>query len=268
MTTHTLLRQSGARFWHIVSTYHRLAGPVLLLLVWSIASAAGWFAPQILPSPASVATALTHSVAEGTLVPAIGISLTRLLAGFAIGASLGVFLGLVSGLWQYGEDLLDGTLQALRAIPFLALAPLFGLWFTNDEFAKVALVAFGSVFPLYLNTIAGIRAVDIKLVESASVVGLNSVERIREVILPGALPAIFVGLRIGFSWALAALVSAELANASAGIGAVIGQAREFVQTDLIFVCVVTYAFIGLFADNLLRFIEWRLMPWRQTFTGV
>jgi sulfonate transport system permease protein len=250
-----------------VSSYYRLAGPVILLLVWHIAAVAGWFDARVLPGPVAVITALGTSVSDGTLLPAVLVSLTRLLAGFLLGSALGVLLGLISGLWQAGEDLLDGTLQALRAIPFLALAPLFGLWFVSDELAKVALVAFGSLFPLYLNTISGIRAVDVRLVESASVVGLSSVERIREVILPGALPSIFVGLRIGFSWALAALVSSELANASAGIGALVAQAREFVQTDMIFVCVVTYALIGLFADNVLRLIEWRVMPWRQTFTG-
>lgn len=268
MTHAIIVRGHAQSFLSFLLTWRRLSGPVLLLALWALASAAGWFQEQILPSPWRVFAAFGETIADGSLIHATTVSLARLSAGFAIGSAIGMTFGVISGLWVYGEDLLDRTLQAVRSIPFLALAPLFSLWFSVDEFAKIALVAFGSIFPLYLNTIAGIRAVDIRLVESASVAGLDAVGRIREVILPGALPSVFVGLRIGFSWALAALVSSELVSASAGIGALIGQAREFVQTDVIFVCVVTYALIGLLADGVLRFIEWRLMPWRQAFTGI
>ncbi|MFT4266339.1 MAG: ABC transporter permease [Xenophilus sp.] len=206
-------------------------------------------------------------IANGKLFAAVGVSGLRLGVGFALGSVLGVALGLCAGLWRHGDELLDGTLQALRAIPFLALAPLFNLWFSNGEAAKVLLVGFGATFPLYLSTTAGIRAVDARLLEAAKVSGLARWERIREVILPGALPQILTGLRIGFGWALAALVSAELTKAASGIGALVAEAREFVQTDLLFVCAVTYALLGLAADGALRLAAARLLRWRRAYEG-
>lgn len=247
--------------------HRRLTGPLLVLLAWWLVGAAQWLPVSLLPPLGAVLRAATESIGSGALPAAAAISGGRLLADFVLGSGLGIVLGLVSGLSRHGEELLDSTLQALRAIPFLALAPFFSLWFSVDEVAKIALVAFGATFPAYLGTVAGIRATDIRLVEAARVCGLSASERVREVILPGAFPELLTGLRIGFSWALAALVSAELTSSSAGIGMLIAEAREYVQTELLFVCVLSYALLGLTADTALRFIaRWR-MPWRRAFSG-
>lgn len=257
----------AAPFLRLDPTWRRAAMPALLLAVWSFAAAAGWLSPAILPSPRAVVNAAMRLGAEGTLLGAVGVTLYRFVAGFVVGGLVGVSLGILVSLWSRGEELLDGTMQALRAIPFLALAPMFSLWFGAGEASRIALVAFGAMFPLYLNTISGVRAVDRRLAESAQAVGVRGWELIREVALPGALPSILVGARLSFSWALAALVSAEIIGAPTGIGALIAQAREFVQTDVIFLCVVIYALLGLLADALVRFTEWRLLTWRRTFSG-
>ncbi|WP_225781793.1 ABC transporter permease [Xenophilus sp. Marseille-Q4582] len=238
-----------------------------MLLAWWLVGAAQWLPASLLPPLGSVLQAATESIGSGALPAAAAISGGRLLAGFVLGSGLGIVLGLVSGLSRHGEDLLDSTLQGLRAIPFLALAPFFSLWFSVDEVAKVALVAFGATFPAYLGTVAGIRATDVRLVEAARVCGLSARERVREVILPGAFPELLTGLRIGFSWALAALVSAELTSSSTGIGTLIAEAREYVQTELLFVCVLTYALLGLAADTGLRLVARWQMPWRRVFGG-
>ncbi|MDM0089168.1 MULTISPECIES: ABC transporter permease [unclassified Variovorax] len=241
--------------------------PLLLVVLWSLASAAGWLSPAVLPSPWAVLGAALRLGVDGVLFEAVGISLYRFLAGFALGAVAGVGLGVLVALWSRGEQLLDGTMQALRAIPFLALAPMFSLWFGAGEASRIALVAFGAMFPLYLNTISGVHAVDRRLAESAHAVGVHGWGVVREIALPGALPSMLVGARLSFSWALAALVSAEIIGAPTGIGALIAQAREFVQVDVIFLCVVVYALLGLAADALVRWLEWRLLAWRRTFAG-
>lgn len=241
--------------------HKRLLGPLVLLLSWTLASLAGWFAPSIIPSPAAVAQAAWDTLLDGQLPAAAAISGARLLAGYAIGAVIGIALGLLAGSSPRAQDTMDGTLQALRAIPFLALAPMFSLWFSSDEASKIALVAFGATFPLYLGTTSGMRTLDRGLLEAARVNGLSPLERIREVVLPGAAPHIVTALRIGFTWSLAALVATELTSSVAGIGALVAQAREYVQTDLIFVCIMTYALFGLLADYVLRLAAQAFMPW-------
>jgi sulfonate transport system permease protein len=152
----------------------------------------------------------------------------------------------------------------LRTLPFLALVPLFILWFGIGELPKVALVALGSMFPIYLNLYAGIRGIDPKLMEAGRVFGLGQWGLIREVVLPGALPSGLVGLRYALGTAWLSLVVAEQVNASAGIGYLINDARDFLRTDVIVVGLVVYAILGLTADSLVRLAERRLLAWRPT----
>jgi sulfonate transport system permease protein len=152
----------------------------------------------------------------------------------------------------------------IRTLPFLGLVPLFILWFGIGEAPKVALVALGTTFPIYLNLFAGIRAVDVKLVEAATVFGLNRGQLVRHVILPGALPSALVGLRYALSVAWLSLVIAEQLNANAGIGYLINDARDFLRTDIIVVGLLVYALLGLTADALVRFLERRALAWRPS----
>jgi sulfonate transport system permease protein len=161
-----------------------------------------------------------------------------------------------------GEEILDAPLQMLRTLPFLAVVPLFILWFGIGELPKVALVTLGAMFPVYLNLFAGIRGVDPKLIEAARVFGLSRLGLIRRVILPGALPQLLVGIRyaLGVSWL--SLVVAEQINANAGIGHLINDARDFLRTDVIVVGLMVYALLGLGADALVRALEQRTLRWR------
>ncbi|MER6477635.1 ABC transporter permease [Streptomyces filamentosus] len=260
------LRRPGRRT-AVPRWLRRTAGPLLLLLVWQVTSATGVLAPEVLASPGTIARSAAGLVADGTLPTAMGVSLRRVAAGLLIGGSVGTALALVSGLSRLGEDLVDATVQMLRTVPWVGLIPLLIIWLGIGEAPKVALIALGTAFHLYLNVYAGIRGVDAQLVEAGQSLGLGRWGLVRHVVLPGALPGAMTGLRYALATAWLALVFGESINADAGIGFLMNQAREFFRTDVIVVCLVVYAFLGLLADAVVRTLERLLLQWRPTFTG-
>lgn len=240
----------------------RWISPVALVLLWQLASSTGVLSPDKLASPLTVAESAGELIADGQLGEAFAVSITRVLFGFLIGGFAGVVLGLVSGLSRWGETLLDPPVQMLRTLPHLGLIPLFILWFGIGEEPKLALVAAGVAFPLYLNLHAGIRQTDPGLLEAARVLGYNRLERIVHVVLPSAVPQTLVGLRIAFGTAWLSLIVAEQVNADAGLGFLINNAREFLRTDVVVVGLVVYALLGLTTDALVRLLERRILRWR------
>ncbi|MGW2015152.1 ABC transporter permease [Streptomyces sp. NPDC001927] len=245
----------------------RAVGPLLLLVTWQVLSSAGVLPADVLASPGTIARAGGELIADGTLPHAMGVSLQRVAVGLLLGGTIGVSLALVSGLSRLGEDLVDATVQMLRTVPWVGLIPLFIIWLGIGEAPKVALIALGVAFHLYLNVYAGIRGVDAQLVEAGESLGLKRWGLIRHVVLPGALPGAMTGLRYSLATAWLALVFGESINADAGIGFLMNQAREFFRTDVIVVCLVVYAFLGLLADAVVRTLERLLLQWRPTFTG-
>ncbi|WP_426362677.1 ABC transporter permease [Streptomyces sp. E-08] len=245
----------------------RAVGPVLLLALWQASSAAGILPADVLASPGTIARAAGELVGDGTLQTAMGVSLRRVAVGLLLGGVAGIALALVSGLSRLGEDLVDAPVQMLRTVPWVGLIPLFIIWLGIGEAPKVALIALGVAFHLYLNVYAGIRGVDAHLVEAGESLGLGRWGLVRHVVLPGALPGAMTGLRYSLATAWLALVFGESINADAGIGFLMNQAREFFRTDVIVVCLVVYAFLGLLADALVRTLERLLLQWRPTFTG-
>ncbi len=164
--------------------------PIALVLAWEALARFGEIPPYILPAPTKVVATAIALIQDGTLIPDIGISLLRAASGFAIGGSIGFALGVAVGFSRTAGLLLDRTILMLRAIPFLAVLPLVIVWLGIGEAAKIFLVAFGVAFPVYMNTVLGIRQVDPKLVEVGRVNGLSTGTLIRRIILPGALPSI------------------------------------------------------------------------------
>ncbi|VFS56205.1 Putative aliphatic sulfonates transport permease protein ssuC [Raoultella planticola] len=207
--------------------------PVGTVIIWQLASSVGWLSTRILPSPEGVLKAFWTLSASGELWQHLAISSWRALLGFAIGGSIGLVLGLISGLSRWGERLLDTSIQMLRNVPHLALIPLVILWFGIDESAKIFLVALGTMFPIYINTWHGIRNIDRGLVEMARSYGLSGFALFRHVILPGALPSIMVGIRFALGLMWLTLIVAETISANAGIGYLAMNAREFLQTDVV-----------------------------------
>ena len=243
----------------------RWLSPVLLLLLWELGSRTGLIPTRILAAPSTVLVTLWSMILSGELPSNLLVSLARASAGLAIGLVVGASLALVSGLSRLGETTVDPLMQIKRTIPSLALTPLFIVWFGIGEAPKITLIAVGTTFPIYLNLFAGVRAVDPRLVEAARSFGLKGLDLIWQVILPGALPSFLTGLRYAMGVALLVLVVAEQINAQAGLGYLINTARDFMRTDIIVVCLLVYASLGLAADQAVRLLESRALAWRPSF---
>ena len=245
----------------------RLAGPALILALWWLGSAVGWLPKSILPAPGAVAATFAELLTNGQLARAMGVSLQRVALGVAIGIVLGTVPAIMAGLFRLGEDLIDAPMQMIRTLPWAGLIPLLIIWFGIDELPKVALVSLAVALPLYVNVYAGIRNVDISLVEVARTLRLSRLGLIWDVVLPGALPNGLIGLRWSLGSAWLALVFAEQVNARTGIGWLITSAREVYRVDIIIVALVVYACLGLAADLIVRLLERSLLAWRPSFSG-
>jgi sulfonate transport system permease protein len=239
--------------------------PVGLLAIWQIAAQAGWLSSRVLPEPWAVLKAAWALAASGELWQHVTVSLWRATSSFLVGGGLGLLLGLLTGTFKTAETLLDTTLQMIRNIPALALIPLVILWFGIDETAKLFLVSIGVFFPVYLNTFHGIRAVDSGLIEMAKSYGLSGWPLYRDVILPGALPSILLGVRfaLGLVWVL--LIVSETISAQSGIGYMTMNAREFLQTDVVLVGILLYALLGKLADIASRELEKYWLRWHPAY---
>ncbi|MBV1941710.1 ABC transporter permease [Streptomyces sp. BV286] len=245
----------------------RLIGPVLLLALWAGASAAGQLDPGAIPAPWTVLETGVQLWTDGTLLGDILTSLQRAGAGFAIGLTAGVVLALASGLTRTGEALIDGTVNLNRAIPTLGLIPLFILWLGIGETFKIAIIAIVVYIPIYLNLHSALSGIDHRYVELAEVQGLSKWAFVRQVVIPGALPGFFVGLRLGVTGSWLGLVVLEQINATSGLGYMMFQAQNYGQTDVILVGLVVYGIFGLASDSTVRLIERRVLSWRRTLSS-
>lgn len=247
--------------------WRRAVTPLVIVIMWQVGASAGLLDEKTFSSPWQVLDTFWTLAENGTLPRNLAISLVRIGIGLVLGGSTGVVLGLLSGLFRLGEDLIDAPLQMIRTMPVLALIPLFILWFGIGELPKVLIIALGAFFPLYLNTMAGTRNVDNRLLEAGKTLGLSRWSQIPHVIIPGALPNMLVGLRTSFGVAVIALVVSEQINASSGIGYLMTQAQQFFETNIIFVGLIIYAALGLAGDLIVRAIERRALSWRNAFAG-
>ncbi|MCX5497811.1 aliphatic sulfonate ABC transporter permease SsuC [Kaistia dalseonensis] len=239
--------------------------PAAILVIWEFLSRIGFIPENVLPAPSAVAAAFWRVLVSGELAQNISVSFWRASMGFLIGGSIGFLFGLANGLSRFSETLTDTTLQMVRNVPHLALIPLVILWFGIDESAKLFLVALGVFFPIYINTLHGIRTVDPQLVEMGRTYGMNNWDLFRRVILPGALPSIFVGLRFGLGIMWLTLIVAETISASSGIGYMAMQAREFMMTDVVVLSIIIYALLGKLADAVARLLERYTLAWNPAF---
>jgi sulfonate transport system permease protein len=239
--------------------------PVTVVLVWQLAASAGWISNRLMPAPLDVLKAFWAKLITGELALNIGVSGARAVSGLIVGGSVGFLLGLANGVSKTSFTLTDTTLQMIRTVPNLALIPLVILWFGIGEEAKLFLTSLGVFFPIYLNTLHGVRNVDPQLIEMGRVYGMSRWALFRKVILPGALPSIFVGLRFSLGIMWLTLIVAETMAASAGIGHMANSAREFMMTDVVVLALVIYALLGKLADSIARFLERKTLQWHPAF---
>ncbi|MCT9010434.1 ABC transporter permease [Streptomyces rhizosphaerihabitans] len=245
----------------------RLIGPALFLALWAVASAAGQLDPGAIPAPWTVLRTTGHLWTDGTLPTDVLTSLERAGYGFGFGLTAGVVLALASGLSRVGEALIDGTVQLNRAIPTLGLIPLFILWLGIGETFKIAIIAIVVYIPIYLNLHSALSGIDHRYVELAEVQGLSRLRFVREIVIPGALPGFFVGLRLGVTASWLSLVVLEQINATSGLGYMMFQAQNYGRTDIILVGLLIYGIFGLVSDSAVRLIERKVLSWRRTLSS-
>ena len=245
----------------------RLAGPLVLFGLWELVTTTGMVNSDDLAAPRQVWDQAWRLFHNGQLIHGLGVSLGRAGWGLGIGVVLGVTLAVLASSFRLADDIVDSSMNMLRAIPIIALLPLIIIWIGFGESARVFIVAIGATFPIYTNTHGAIRGVDGKLVEAAKVFGVDRRGLIRKVIVPGALPGFLIGLRwaIGVSWLL--LVFAEQVNATSGLGYLLNQAQSISQGDVIVLLLIVYGTIGLLGDGLVRVLEKRLLAWRLGFVA-
>lgn len=242
----------------------RIVSPLTLLLLWEVCARHGLLSPRVIAAPSTIGSTLWAMASSGELAEHLLTSLGRALAGLGIGIVLGVALALVSGLSRLGEIVIDSPMQMLRTLPSLAVVPLFILWFGIGETTKVALIAMGTLFPIYLALFSGIRGIDRKLIEAGAALRLNRFQLIRHVVLPAAIPSFFVGLRYAFGISWLALVVVEQINTSSGIGYLASEARDLMRTDVIVICLLIYSLLGLMIDAIVRLLEHYALSWRTS----
>jgi sulfonate transport system permease protein len=241
--------------------------PTVLTVVWQVIGSLGVVSSTVLPTPLDIAMAFQQLILTGELPSHLQISIFRAALGFLVGAGLGLILGIIVGFSNKTEAYMDPSIQMLRTVPHLAVAPLFILWFGFGEVSKVLLIAKGAFFPIYVNTFLGIRGVDSKLFDVARILQFSIWKQITKLILPAALPSILLGVRLSLGIAWLGLVVAELMGSSEGVGYMIMDARQFSQTDIVFVGIIIFAVVGKLSDSFVRLLEKRLLKWRDSYTG-
>ena len=251
----------GRRPWS-----RRALSLVCVLGVWQLTvwanRALGFMNPALLPTPAGIIRGASEEIAEGILHLDVLYSLYRVVVGFVLGAAVAVVAGCVAGTVRSVEDFLDPVLEVLRPIPPLAWLPLFIFWFGIGEPSKIYFTAFVAFFPVYVNTIEGVKYADPLLLRAALSLGATQGQMFRLVILQAAMPQVITGLRLGFGMAFLALVATELIASNAGLGYRIMEARNYFKVDWMVFGALMIGLIGFTLGSLIRAVEARLLCWR------
>ena len=239
--------------------------PLILALGWELVVWLGWSNGRLVPPPSRVFATITELARSGELVRHIAATLWRVGLGFAFGVIAGTLLGAISGYWSLARRLLDPTVQALRAIPSLAWVPLFILWLGIFETSKIALIAVGVFFPVYLGVMGAILSVDRKIFEVGRVFRLSGVAMIRRILLPAVLPAYVVSLRVGLGLGWMFVVAAELIGASEGLGYLLLDGQQLGKPAQIMAAIVIFAILGKLTDWLIELAAAPFLRWQDAF---
>lgn len=239
--------------------------PVAILIGWDVIVRFGVVPARVVPAPLDVIAAAVKLIQKNQLLPDVAISTVRALSGLLVGGGVGFTLGMLNGFSSTSEKLLDSTVQMIRTVPNLALMPLIILWLGIGDGARLFLISLGVFFPIYINTFHGIRSVDKGLIEMGRIYGLSDRQLFWQVIFPGAMPSILVGLRLALGIMWLTLIVAETVAVNSGIGYMTASAREFIRVDVMFFAVVLYALLGKLADVVARLLERRLLRWHPNY---
>jgi sulfonate transport system permease protein len=261
---------AGSRFHFSDSTKNKAIGWVLplgILVVWDLLTRFHWVKPVFLPTPRYVVETFYDLVVNQDLFMDFRFSAEEVMEGFLMGATSGLLIGILAGLSKTTERFLGPTLNSFRQVPPLAWLPLIVLWIGMGTFAKAIMIAKAVFFPVFLNTLQGIRGVSKEYIEVARVFEYKPVLLLRKVILPAALPSIFIGLRYGAGLAWAFVIAADMLGGRYGLGYLLLRSQEMLLTSQVFVVIVVIGAVGFAVDVSLRKIEGSLLRWRRGFEG-
>lgn len=256
-------KASAARVPRRRTRWRGFALPAAILAVWFVLSAAGAVSAQVLPPPQAVLRDLWRLALNGQLIGHIAITTGRVALGFALGTAVATVLGAATGYSPRAREFLDPTIQALKAVPSLAWVPLFILWFGIFETSKIALIAVGVFFPVYLNLMTGLQSVDRRLVEVGLVNNFGAFDLVRHILAPATLPSYFTGLRAGLALGWMFVIAAELMGASQGLGFLMIDGEMTGRPAVIIAALLLFAIAGKLSDALLVAVSRRVLSWRD-----
>jgi sulfonate transport system permease protein len=253
------------RWRHVARPALGVLLPLAVALVWEFVVGSGWSNGRLVPPPSRIFTTIMELARSGELSRHIAATLSRVGAGFGLGVVAGTLLGAVSGYWGLARRLLDPTVQALRAIPSIAWVPLFILWLGIFETSKIALIAVGVFFPVYLGVMGAILSVDRKIVEVGRTFRLSGPAMIRRILLPAVLPAYVVSLRVGLGLGWMFVVAAEFMGASEGLGYLLIDGQQLGKPAQILAAITIFAILGKTTDWLIELASAPLLRWQDAF---
>ncbi|MDR1191095.1 MAG: ABC transporter permease [Verrucomicrobiales bacterium] len=257
------LRAAGA----LADRHIAWALPLLLLLAWELSTRLGLIRPLFLPAPLAVAQTFHDLLVNDRLWLDFTVSVVGVLRGFVVGTAGGLLLGFMAGASRTVDRFLGATLDSIRQVPPLAWLPLLVLWIGAGSLAKTVIIAKTVFFPVFMNTLQGIRGVAREYIEVGRVFGLGRAQLLRRIVIPAALPGIFTGLRFGVGLAWATIILAEMLGGRQGLGYLLTRAQELLLTSQLFVVIVIIGAVGLLIDKGLRRVEARLLHWKKGFEG-
>jgi sulfonate transport system permease protein len=239
-----------------------LALPVGLAALWEAAVALGLSDGRLVAPPSRIAATLAELWTNGDLASHLGATISRVAAGFALGVAAGTALGALAGASSLARRLVDPTLQGLRSVPSIAWVPLFILWLGIFEPSKIALIAVGVFFPVYLGVLGAIASVDRKVIEVGRIFRLSQAALVRRILLPAILPAYALALRAGLGLGWMFVVAAEFMGASEGLGYLLVDGQQLGKPDQIVAAILVFAVLGKATDALLvaamePFLRWQ-----------
>jgi ABC-type nitrate/sulfonate/bicarbonate transport system permease component len=245
----------------------RLASISGFIALWEAIARAGVFTPVLLPPPSAVLLAARDMLVGGILLPNIAASLLRVCAGFLLATAIAVPLGILCGWYRTLFNIVDPIVELFRPIPVLALLPLAILWFGIGESSKIFLITYGAFFPIFINTMSGVRFVDPVFVQAAESLGATRLQIFRRVILMAAMPDIATGLRLGLGFSFLTIVAAEMIASQRGLGYLIVDTQLTFQTDRTLVATLMFGILGFLMGMLLLKLERVLLRWKKGLEG-
>jgi sulfonate transport system permease protein len=256
-------RRQSKHLAKILPVINFLALPSIIVLAWYIISVLKIFPPIILPSPQAVLRNFIDQIRSGLLFSDFFISVWRVVRGYSIGALLGIVFGVLMGMSIGADSFFSGIFTGIRQIPGIAWIPLLILWFGIGDTSKLVLIAKGTFFPVLVNTIEGIRGINYGYLELAKLYRVRTIDLIRQIYLPGAMPSIFVGLRLGAGMAWMSVVGAELIASSDGLGYRMSNAQQLMRSDVLIVDMIVIGVIGACLDFFLRRVTVLVSKWKN-----